>query len=165
MLCCGKGGPRAGSQNRDLLSRGCHCSASANITIEECGPGLSSSLYFSREVRNLDFLFNCLIFLSWVQFYLNAHIKWDDRCLTKRPSPPELEGKADQLLAFGTNSGDSRSLPGPGETLCGLLSVRGRADGSPARGRRWEQARPSWHKSTTTVFLVTCRHLGCRIVR
>lgn len=82
MLCCGKGGPRGGSQNRDL-SRGCQCSALANITTEECGPGLTTSPYFLREVRNLDFLLNYLIFLSWTQFYLNTHIKWDDKCLTK----------------------------------------------------------------------------------
>lgn len=142
MLCCGKGGPRAGSQNRGLFSRGCHYSALANITVKECGPGLSSSPYFLRDVRNLDFLLNYLILLGWAQFYLNTHMKWEDKTRLQTGMglrPSELEGREDQLLVFWTQCGHSSPCQGPGER-CHMVSCP-LAEAQPClpfRGCSWE---------------------------
>lgn len=43
------------TQNRGLFSKGGPYSILAITTIKECGPGLTTSPSFPREVRNLDF--------------------------------------------------------------------------------------------------------------
>lgn len=98
--------------------------------------------YFLRDVRNLDFLLNYLILLGWAQFYLNTHMKWEDKTRLQTGmglSPSELEGREDQLLVFWTHCGHSSPCQGPGER-CHMVSCP-LAEAQPClpfRGCSWE---------------------------